>query len=75
MSTWDNNDAIGFNDSIHRNVGQITLESDMGSFIYKIAANDNYKTFLEIGTWNGLGSTKCFIEGFKIDKPNLFFIH
>jgi hypothetical protein len=21
-----------------------------------------YKTFLEIGTWNGLGSTKCFVE-------------
>jgi hypothetical protein len=30
-----------------------------------IAANVRYKTYLEIGTWNGLGSTRAFSNGFK----------
>jgi hypothetical protein len=73
MSSWDINDANGFNSLIQLNVGQINIDSNMGSLIYKIASNDNYKTFLEIGTWNGLGSTKCFIEGFKNRKSEFTF--
>ncbi len=26
--------------------------------------NSQYKKFLEIGTWNGIGSTKCFVDIF-----------
>jgi len=73
MSIWDNNDSNGFNTLVQRNIGQINLDSEMGSFIYKIASNNNYKTFLEIGTWNGLGSTKCFVEGFKNRQTEFIF--
>jgi hypothetical protein len=39
-----------------------------------LASNEKYNTFLEIGTWNGLGSTKCFIEGFKFrNTPFIFY--
>lgn len=36
--------------------------------IKAVASNRKYKTFLEVGTWNGQGSTKAFVEGFKHRK-------
>ena len=62
---WDQQDYNGLINATKQNIGQISLQSDLGKNIYKYAIDDNYSTFLEIGTWNGLGSTKCFIEGFK----------
>ena len=49
--------------------GQINMDSPFGRAIATIAANPLYKTFCEVGTWNGLGSTKCFYEGLKYN-PN-----
>ena len=62
--TWDNNDFNGFTISSNNNVGQISFNSKIGEFIYNYALNEKYINFLEIGTWNGLGSTKCFIDAF-----------
>lgn len=45
-------------------VGQI-CNDDFYEDIKNVASNRKYKTFLEVGTWNGLGSTKAFVEGFK----------
>ena len=45
-------------------VGQI-CNDDFYEDIKAVASNRKYKTFLEVGTWNGLGSTKAFVEGFK----------
>ena len=45
-------------------VGQI-CNDDFYEDIKVIASNLKYKTFLEVGTWNGMGSTKAFVEGFK----------
>ena len=45
-------------------VGQI-CNDDFYEDIKVIASNRKYKTFLEVGTWNGMGSTKAFVEGFK----------
>jgi hypothetical protein len=72
---WGNEDLDGFNKCIQQSVGQITLENLVGKYIFDIASNNNYKTYLEIGTWNGLGSTKCFIYGFKnrVNKDNYKF--
>lgn len=42
--------------------GQINRGSQLGELIFNLAKNKNYKKFLEIGTWNGQGSTKCFID-------------
>jgi len=67
MSYWNEGDISGFNDCNQKNIGQINNDSDsvLGNCLYELASNDNYFTFLEIGTWNGLGSTKCFIDGFS----------
>ena len=43
--------------------GQINRGSELGEIIYSYAINNKYNNFLEIGTWNGQGSTKCFIDG------------
>ena len=45
-------------------VGQI-CNDDFYEDIKAVASNPKYKTFLEVGTWNGMGSTKAFVEGFK----------
>lgn len=46
-------------------VGQINLGSKLGDKIFELASNPAYTSFVEIGTWNGEGSTKCFIDGLK----------
>lgn len=64
-AVWSKNDNEGFFNAINANEGQINMNSSIGQLLYNIAADTTNKTFLEIGTWNGLGSTRCFIEGFK----------
>lgn len=63
--SWDPTDRYTYNTAISLNVGQINMNTKFGFFIYSVSKNKNFKTFLEVGTWNGLGSTKCFVEGFK----------
>jgi len=47
------------------NTGQIKVNSPFGQWIAKYAADPKFSRYLEIGTWNGQGSTCCFYEGFK----------
>lgn len=54
--------------------GQINRGSVFGEIIYEYASNVNYKKFLEIGTWNGQGSTKCFIDGLLTRNDDYSFI-
>lgn len=51
--------------------GQINLDSNFGKLIYMLARQQN--TIVEIGTWNGLGSTKCIIEALKTRTDNYQF--
>lgn len=46
-------------------MGQITLETEFGKELRTLAANPKYKVFVEVGTWDGQGSTKCLVEGLK----------
>ncbi len=46
--------------------GQINMDSEFGKIIFEYARNTEYKSYLEIGTWNGEGSTNCFIQGLKL---------
>lgn len=46
-------------------IGQINLDSDAGKWIAEIAAREDVKTIVEIGTWNGYGSTRCAYESIK----------
>lgn len=61
---WDNADKDNYNNHLKYNIGQISNDS-FSQEITKYASNPEYKTFLEIGTWNGLGSTRAFSNGFK----------
>ena len=56
--------------------GQINYEDNkLGKFIVQIAENPNVKTIVEIGTWNGLGTTRCVLHGFqKANKTDYNFI-
>jgi len=73
ISYWDINDLNGFNECNSNNIGQITTESELGKFLFYSTINPHIVNFLEIGTWNGLGSTKCFINGFKKRKQPFKF--
>ena len=52
--------------------GQINLDSPAGQMIRDYAAREDVHTIVEIGTWNGRGSTMCVIEGLK-DKTEYSF--
>jgi hypothetical protein len=73
--SWDPQDQYGFIYSVHNNIGQITLEQQIGKALKDISALATVKTILEIGTWNGLGSTKCIIEGLKTRDPTSYIFY
>lgn len=45
--------------------GQINIDENAGKLIYSIGLCKNIKNILEIGTWNGMGSTQCVIQSLK----------
>lgn len=53
--------------------GQINLDTVEGKLIYDIIMNYDVKYIVEIGTWNGMGSTKCVIEAIKDKKQKINF--
>ena len=48
-----------------QNDGQIKYNDPMGKVISDYAKDTRFTTYLEIGTWNGGGSTYCFAKGFE----------
>lgn len=44
------------------NQGQINRGSRLGDKIYGICRQSDVKTIVDIGTWNGMGSTKCIYD-------------
>jgi hypothetical protein len=43
-------------------IGQINRGSQLGDIIYDMCKQDDIKTIVEIGTWNGMGTTKCIYD-------------
>ena len=70
---WDLNDKNGFNDCVKQNIGQISLESILGKKMIEYIQLFNCKNIVEIGTWNGLGSTKCIVSAVQ-NKNDISFI-
>lgn len=69
---WETNDKQNYYNHLNNGIGQIC--NDSFSFeITKYSSNLNNKTFLEIGTWNGLGSTRAFSNGFRNRTDNYVF--
>lgn len=54
---------------IPNNPGQITMESSFGQEIFNICKETNYRNIIEIGSWNGQGSTICVMNAI-INKDN-----
>ena len=69
---WDQNDQQNYNFHLHHRIGQISNDS-FSREIEKYASNPLYKSFLEVGTWNGLGSTKAFFCGLKSREDDYVF--
>jgi hypothetical protein len=57
-------------------MGQITLDSWLGNFLREICKkHPEIKTVVEIGTWDGMGSTDCVIQGFlESEKTDIKFV-
>jgi hypothetical protein len=70
---WNQSDLNGFINSSRQNIGQINLSDSFGKKLSEISKNKDYTTFLEIGTWNGLGSTVCIYDGLKNREDNWIF--
>ena len=69
---WDEDDKSGYYACTQKNIGQISYDK-FSHEIEKYASDTKYKTFLEVGTWNGMGSTKAFSDGFKKRDDDFVF--
>ena len=65
---WCPNDK---NDFLSNTTGQITPDGKVGKTIINYLQTNELRNIVEIGTWNGLGSTRCFLLGIQ---PNTQFI-
>jgi hypothetical protein len=56
--------------------GQINRGSFFGDKVYEMSLIKEFKNFVEVGTWNGEGSTKCFMDGISArnDGASLYSI-
>jgi hypothetical protein len=45
--------------------GQISMNTSLGRIIYDLVINNPFKNIVDIGTWNGMGTTMCVMEGLK----------
>lgn len=71
-STWCENDKRTF---IQCANGQINPQSAVGSYLMKLVEVNHLRTVVDIGTWNGMGSTRCFLLSLQgEDKKNTEFI-
>ncbi len=52
--------------------GQIQIDSKFGKILKQISERSNVINIVEIGTWNGLGSTLCILEGIKNKQQTNF---
>lgn len=50
--------------------GQINRGSNLGEIIYHLCLQDDIKVIVEIGTWNGMGSTKCVYDSVSVKKED-----
>ena len=71
---WDTSDRQNYQNSTLRKDGQILNDHTlMSKWLRMLAIDPNNKTFLEIGTWNGLGSTKVFAESLESRNSDYIF--
>jgi predicted O-methyltransferase YrrM len=62
-AVWDQPDKEGFEMCSRASKGQINRGTTLGDMLYALAQDTSMKNFLEVGTWNGMGSTRCLATG------------
>ena len=45
--------------------GQINLNTSFGRIIYDLVLKNNFKTIVDVGTWNGMGTTSCLLAALE----------
>jgi hypothetical protein len=45
--------------------GQILRNTPFGNALFKVASDPQYNIFLDVGTWNGMGTTKILVDATK----------
>ena len=57
-------------------MGQVTINTKLGKYIYNTCLSDTtIKTVVDIGTWDGRGTTECAIRGLADSgRPNIKLI-
>ena len=70
---WDQNDKNGFITESNKHFGQVKNNTLLANTINKLCNEKDNKTFLEIGTWNGYGSTKVFVDSLSNRTDTLFY--
>lgn len=76
MSVWTTHEKHGFETAVNQGIGQIGLQHKLGKYLFEYAKTSTIKNILEIGTWNGYGSTRCIVEGLKqrdASSPYIFY--
>ena len=68
---WDQAEASPFFISWKQGEGQVAPGTPLGDFLISVAKDASYTKYLEIGTWSGMGSTRCFHLGF-LDRNTPF---
>ncbi len=56
------------------NTGQIEPTSSFGELIKNIASLPEVNTIVDVGTWSGLGTTLCIIQGIQGTDKKLFSV-
>jgi len=69
---WDAADERNYAMETASGSGQIH-DDEFAADIRRYAADPRFETYLEIGTWNGLGSTRAFVDGFSTRKKYVFY--
>jgi len=69
---WEYNDKNNYYSHSLQKLGQIT-DGRFSELIREYTKDSSNKTFLEIGTWNGLGSTKQFVDVLKTRSDDYIF--
>ena len=70
---WNSNDKNGFILESNKQIGQVKNNTLLANIINKLCIDKDNKTFLEIGTWNGYGSTKIFVTALINRTDTLFY--
>jgi hypothetical protein len=69
---WCYNDKRDFQAFNSHGAGQISPEGAVGHMLIDLVKSNAFNTIVDIGTWNGLGSTKCFLLGLRGNKTTKF---